>query len=105
MRTGWRLYAYLFVLYLILGLFCFRFYQEKPIHLALAELGLALLVALGFYLLHQVFEPIKQLREATQLLREEAFTVRIRPVGHEEMDQLIGIYNQLAEGAPPGTGL
>lgn len=63
----------------------------------LAELALLILAIFGFKLIRSVFDPLDLLAETTQLLSEQEFTTRLRPVGQREMDVLIGTYNQMSE--------
>ncbi|MDJ0836757.1 MAG: ATP-binding protein [Acidobacteriota bacterium] len=92
-----RFFIYLFTFYVLAGGLVVAFLAERVWLLVLAEAGLALLLIFGIRLIHQIFGPLEVLAETTQMLQENDFTTRVRPMGRDEMDRLIDIYNRMAE--------
>jgi signal transduction histidine kinase len=62
-----------------------------------AELAVALSGALTWRLLQGLREPLERLREGAQLLAESDFGSRLREVGRPEVDELVGLYNRMAD--------
>ncbi len=93
---GWFL-LYLFVIHAVLataGVFLLR---DRPLWLFVSEAVFLLFLLLGFRLVRGLFVPIELIRTGTTLLEEGEFTTRFRHVGQPELDELIEVYNRMAE--------
>jgi two-component system nitrogen regulation sensor histidine kinase NtrY len=72
------------------------FRQNRPWLLAIEVLFLVSL-SIGIILIRKIFAPFELLRSGAQLLNERDFTSRFREIGQPEMDQLVHIYNRMAD--------
>ncbi len=97
MTLSRRLNLYLGFIFVILAVLCFEQFKETPLLIVGLEAALVALAICGYLLFRQVFQPLEQLHNATHLLQEEEFSVKVRSVGHKEMDDLIQIYNRMVE--------
>lgn len=63
-----------------------------------AEVAFVASLALGVFLLNNLFRPLSLVRDSARLLAEKDFSTRFRPVGQPEVDDLIQVYNRMADG-------
>ncbi len=93
---GWFL-VYLFVTHAALATVGVLVLRDRPVWLFVSEVLFLLLLLLGFRLVRGMFVPIDLIRTGTTLLEEGEFTTHFRKVGQPELDDLIGVYNQMAD--------
>ncbi len=93
---GWFLF-YLFLTHTGLAVAGVYLLRDRPLWLFVAEAVFLLLLLLGFRLVRGMFVPIDLIRTGTTLLEEGEFTTRFRPVGQLELDELIEVYNRMAD--------
>jgi two-component system, NtrC family, nitrogen regulation sensor histidine kinase NtrY len=62
------------------------------------ELTFLLSLGVGAWLLNGLFRPLALVRDSARLLAERDFATRFRPVGQPEIDELIQVYNGMADG-------
>jgi two-component system nitrogen regulation sensor histidine kinase NtrY len=74
------------------------FSQEERLWLVGAEVAFLVSFALGARLLNALFRPLALVRDSARLLAERDFATRFRPVGQPEIDELIQVYNRMADG-------
>lgn len=81
---------------LILGLGYFILKENKLLFI-ISEvlLMISALVSVGLY--RHLIQPINQLREGISAIRDRDFNTRFLPTGKKEMDELIGVYNQMMD--------
>jgi PAS domain S-box-containing protein len=95
LRRGFVLYlALVHVLFAALAVPLFR--GQRPWLIGL-EVALAVSLLTGLALVRSLFGTLEVLREGAQLLAESDFTTRFRETGRPEMDDLIGVYNRMAD--------
>jgi nitrogen fixation/metabolism regulation signal transduction histidine kinase len=70
---------------------------NQRIWLLAVEAAFAVSLAYGVHLTKGLFVAIDRIREGSRLIADADFTSRFREVGHEEMDQLIAVYNRMAD--------
>jgi PAS domain-containing protein len=63
-----------------------------------AEVAFLVSFAVGARLLNNLFRPLALVRDSARLLAERDFATRFRPVGQPEIDELIHVYNGMADG-------
>lgn len=104
-----RFIAYLIALHLLFaGLLVFLLKRHTPsgqglsqadrLWLIAAEVAFLVSLALGTWLLNALFRPLGLVRDSARLLAESDFATRFRPVGQPEVDELIQVYNRMADG-------
>jgi two-component system, NtrC family, nitrogen regulation sensor histidine kinase NtrY len=95
LRRGFVLYL-LFVHVLFAALAVPLFRGQRPWLLGL-EVALAASLLTGLHLVRSLFGTLEVLREGAQLLAESDFTSRFRETSRPEMDDLIRVYNRMAD--------
>jgi len=95
LRRGFVLYL-LFVHVLFAALAVPLFRGQRPWLLAL-EVALVASLLTGLHLVRSLFGTLEVLREGAQLLAESDFTTRFRETSRPEMDDLIRVYNRMAD--------
>ena len=92
-----RVLVYGALLFAIVSILLLAHFRTRPTLFIISEIALIGFAVFGYRLVLQVFGPLRLLTETTRLLGEQDFTTRLRPVGHPEMDRLIGIYNDMSK--------
>ena len=90
-----KLIVYLVVAHVFFGGIAFSAFETKPALVA-AEIGLAASLAVGVAICRGLFGPLDRIREGARLLSDSDFTSRFRPTGHRETDELVSVYNRMA---------
>jgi nitrogen fixation/metabolism regulation signal transduction histidine kinase len=72
--------------------------QEDRLWLVGAEVIFLGSLATGLFLLKGLFRPLALVRDSARLLAESDFATRFRPLGQPEVDELIQVYNRMADG-------
>jgi two-component system nitrogen regulation sensor histidine kinase NtrY len=104
-----RFSAYLVALHLLFGVVAFLLLrrpaapgpglsQGDRLWLVGAEVAFMASFAVGAWLLSALFRPLALVRDSARLLAESDFSTRFRPVGQPEVDELIQVYNRMADG-------
>lgn len=92
-----RLIVYLAVVHLVLAGLAYALLRTERLWLPLVELVLVVSLVVAFRLVRDIARPRELLRDAARSLRERDFTLRLRPVGQGELDELIGLFNQMVD--------
>jgi two-component system nitrogen regulation sensor histidine kinase NtrY len=74
------------------------FSPEDRLWLVGVEVAFLVSFAVGARLLNSLFRPLALVRDSARLLAERDFATRFRPVGQPEIDELIHVYNGMADG-------
>ena len=95
LRRGFVLYLlFVHVLFAALAVPLFR---GQRLWLLALEVALLASLLTGLSLVRSLFGPLEILREGAQLLAESDFTTRFRETSRPEMDDLIRVYNRMAD--------
>jgi PAS domain S-box-containing protein len=95
LRRGFVLYLLcVHALFAVLAVPLFR--GRRPWLLGL-EVALAVSLAVGLGLVRKLFGTLEVLREGAQLLAESDFTTRFRETHRVELDDLVRVYNRMAD--------
>lgn len=92
-----KILAYLILLHLVLGGLAVVVLIERPALLLIFEAMFVVSAIIGYFLVRAFFVPLDLIRTGTELMREREFSTRFREVGQTEMDDLVRIYNDMAE--------
>lgn len=92
-----RFLLYIFALHIIFAGGAIWFLRTAPLWLIAVEGLYVLSLALGLRLVKNFFQPLDLIRSGALYLREGEFTTRFRPTGQSDMDQLIEVYNRMAD--------
>jgi signal transduction histidine kinase len=71
--------------------------QENRLWLLAVEAAFAVSMLWGLRLMRSLFGALSQVQSAAQLLKESDFQSRLRETGGAETDQLVRVYNRMAD--------
>lgn len=97
MTLRWRIFVYGALLFATLSAILLSHFRSQPIRFLALELMLIVLGVMGYKLISDLFRPLELLADSTKRLNEQEFTTRLAPLGHQETDQLIEVYNKMIE--------
>jgi two-component system, NtrC family, nitrogen regulation sensor histidine kinase NtrY len=89
--------AYLVVIHVVMGAVILPMQLGRWGWLLLAELLLVVSLLVGVRLTRGLDHTLEVIASGVQFLREGDFTARLRPSGRPQLDQLIGVYNQMVD--------
>ena len=90
----WLLFTMVFGLLITLGFF----YVKSDLRMFLFIEGITLLAAILFILFYNLLlKPFRTIINGMDLLKQQDFSSRLRPVGHAETNRLIEIFNRMME--------
>jgi nitrogen fixation/metabolism regulation signal transduction histidine kinase len=92
-----RFVLYLALVHVLFAVLAVPLFRGQRTWLLALEVALAVSLLSGLALVRSLFGTLEVLREGAQLLAESDFTTRFRPTGRAEMDDLIGVYNRMAD--------
>lgn len=95
LRTKYILFVTLLHL-LTLGLTYFIFRQNMIFFIA-AEAVIIISVVISVQLYQQLIQPMKSLMQGVEAIKDKDFNVKFLPTGKHEVDQLIGVYNDMMD--------
>lgn len=92
-----RIVFYLVVLHLLMAAVALFLLRENRLYFLGVEVLLLVSIVVAAKLLRAFFVPLELIRTGAELMHERDFTTRFQPVGQEEMDQLIEVYNRMID--------
>ncbi|PKP33857.1 MAG: histidine kinase [Bacteroidetes bacterium HGW-Bacteroidetes-17] len=97
MSIKWKFILCGLFLYLSTGFILLQLLEVNKWYFVIGEFLLLISIILFVVLYHQLVKPIDTIRLAINLLKEKDFSTRLSPVHQKEIDQLIEVYNKMAE--------
>lgn len=97
MSIKWKFILCGLFLYLSAGFILLQLLEVNTWYFVIGEFFLLISIILFVVLYHQLVKPIDTIRLATNLLKEKDFSTRLSPVHQKEIDQLVEVYNKMAE--------
>jgi two-component system, NtrC family, nitrogen regulation sensor histidine kinase NtrY len=95
LRRGFVLY--LSLVHVLFASLAVPLFRGQRLWLLALEVALVASLLTGLALVRSLFGTLEVLREGAQLLAESDFTTRFRETGRPEMDDLIRVYNRMAD--------
>jgi nitrogen fixation/metabolism regulation signal transduction histidine kinase len=92
-----RFVAYLAVVHAVFAAIGVALLLSRPYWLFLVEAAFALSLVTGIVLVRSLFRTVGFAREGAQLMRDGDFTSRLRETGQPEVDELVRLYNTMAD--------
>jgi len=92
-----RFVAYLAVLHALFAALAVLLLRRDRLWLLAVEAVFAASLVVGLALVRQVFATLSVLRSGAQLLQDSDFQSRFRETGHRELDDLVRVYNRMAD--------
>ncbi|RYY36303.1 MAG: HAMP domain-containing protein, partial [Sphingobacteriaceae bacterium] len=93
LRTKFILFvSILHLLTLVLTFYIFK--NDKPLFI-LSEVFVIISVLIAWSLYRQLIQPLKFLMTGIEAIKDQDFNIEFLPTGKHEVDQMIGVYNQM----------
>lgn len=97
MRLRTKFILLVSLLHAALLVLSFFMWRSQPLIFLLSEAIFIVTALLSWGLYRQLLRPLRMLQEGIEAIRDKDFTVKFRPTGKVEMDQLIDVYNRMIE--------
>jgi signal transduction histidine kinase len=92
-----KLRIYLVVLHVVFAAAAVAFLWTHRVWLLAIESFFVVSFAVAWRLLRNLFEPLELVRHGIERLRESDFTTRLRAGGQHDLDELVTVYNRMAD--------
>ena len=92
-----RYLLYLGFLHAIIMLLAFKVLSANKLYFIISEVLVLLSLIISVVLYQAIDRPFKLLLMGAEAMRDQDFSIKLRPVGTTELDQLIEVYNQMIE--------
>src|SRR5688572_22221078 len=92
-----KLLLYIVALHVVMGGLAAWLLIEYPLWLFAAEALFVVSIAISVRLLRGLFVPMDIIQTGAELIAERDFTTKFVPMGHPEMDTLIGVFNRMID--------
>jgi two-component system nitrogen regulation sensor histidine kinase NtrY len=97
MRLRTKYILFVLILHLVtLVLTYFIFEKDKPLFL-IAEVFIIVSLVISWNLYRQLIQPLKTLMAGLSAIKDQDFNVKFLTTGKQEVDELIGVYNQMID--------
>lgn len=97
MKLQTKYILFVVVLHALVLLLSFFIFEENKILFIASEAIVLFSAFLSARLYQQLIRPINLLVSGAEAMKDRDFTTRLLPAGNPEMDQIIGIYNQMMD--------
>jgi len=85
------------ILHLVTLVLSFQIFKENKLIFILSEVFILFSLWLAWGLYKQLIMPLKMLLQGINAIGDQDFSVKFRPTGKHEVDQLIGVYNNMID--------
>jgi two-component system nitrogen regulation sensor histidine kinase NtrY len=92
-----RLLLFLLPLYAVLIALAAQVRTSRPVLFIVCELVIGASAVLTWQLYRGLVQPVRLIEAGTAALAAQDFNLKFKPVGQPELDQLIGVYNQMLD--------
>ncbi|HWZ02108.1 MAG TPA: ATP-binding protein [Mucilaginibacter sp.] len=95
LRTKYILFVV--ILHLVALTLSWFIFVENKIYFIISEVFIIISVIIAWQLYLQLLRPLKTLMQGVEAIKDRDFNVKFLSTGKHEMDQLIGVYNQMMD--------
>jgi nitrogen fixation/metabolism regulation signal transduction histidine kinase len=95
LRTKYILFV--FILHLLTLVLTYFIFESDKVLFLVAEVFIIISIIISWNLYRQLIQPMKSLMVGLDAIRERDFNIKFSPTGKHEVDQLIGVYNQMID--------
>ena len=92
-----RYILFISLLHLVIIFLTFKLLYQNKIWFIASEALLLISLYLSVQLYQSFIRPLRTMLTGVEAIRDQDFSVKFRPVGQAEMDQLIGVYNTMID--------
>lgn len=97
MRLRAKYILFVAILHLVTLVLTFFIFNEDKVLFIVAEVFIIISLVISWNLYRQLLQPLKTLMDGLSAIRDRDFTVKFLSTGKHEVDQLIGVYNQMID--------
>ena len=95
LRTKYVLFVV--ILHLIALVLSYFIFEDNKIYFIVSEVFIIISIVIAWQLYRQLIQPLKALMQGVEAIKDRDFNVKFLSTGKHEMDQLIGVYNQMMD--------
>jgi two-component system nitrogen regulation sensor histidine kinase NtrY len=95
LRTKYLLFV--IILHLIALVLTWFIFEQNRIYFIVSEIFIIISIIIAWNLYLQLIRPLKLLMQGVDAIKDRDFNVKFLPTGKYEVDQLIGVYNQMID--------
>jgi two-component system nitrogen regulation sensor histidine kinase NtrY len=95
LRTKYLLFV--IILHLIALVLTWFIFEQNRIYFIISEIFIIISIIISWNLYLQLIKPLKSLMQGVDAIKDRDFNVKFLPTGKYEVDQLIGVYNQMID--------
>ena len=95
LRTKYLLFV--IILHLIALVLTWFIFEQNRIYFIVSEVFIIISIIIAWNLYLQLIRPLKSLMQGVDAIKDRDFNVKFLPTGKHEVDQLIGVYNQMID--------
>lgn len=95
LRTKYLLFV--IIVHLIALVLTWVIFERNRIYFIVAEVFILISIIISWNLYRQLIGPLKSLMQGVEAIKDRDFNVKFLPTGKYEVDQLIGVYNQMID--------
>lgn len=97
MKLRTKFILFIVIIHLITVALTFFIFRENKLLFIIAELAILLSIVIAWQLYKQLIQPIQLLIQGVEAIKDGDFNVKFTGTGQYEMDELIQVYNQMAD--------
>ncbi|WP_245770773.1 sensor histidine kinase [Mucilaginibacter polytrichastri] len=95
LRTKYILFV--FILHLVTLVLTYFIFEANKALFLVAEVFVIISILISWNLYRQLIQPMKSLMVGLEAIKDRDFNIKFSPTGKYEVDQLIGVYNQMID--------
>jgi two-component system nitrogen regulation sensor histidine kinase NtrY len=95
LRTKYILFV--FILHLVTLVLTYFIFESNKVMFLVAEVFMIISIIISWNLYRQLIQPMKSLMVGLDAIKDRDFNIKFSPTGKHEVDQLIGVYNQMID--------
>jgi two-component system nitrogen regulation sensor histidine kinase NtrY len=97
MKLRIKYILFIVILHLIALVLTWFIFNDNKIFFIISEAFIIISIVIAWQLYRQLIQPLKTLMQGVEAIKDRDFNVKFLSTGKHEMDQLIGVYNQMMD--------
>jgi two-component system nitrogen regulation sensor histidine kinase NtrY len=95
MRLRTKFILFVAIIHLLTLVLTFYIFKEDKVYFIVSEAIVIISVLIAWNLYRQLIQPLKFLMTGIEAIKDQDFNIEFLPTGKHEVDQMIGVYNQM----------
>jgi two-component system nitrogen regulation sensor histidine kinase NtrY len=97
MKLRIKYLLFVIILHLVALVLTYFIFEQNKIYFIVSEVFIIISLIISWTLYRQLIQPLKSLMQGVDAIRDRDFNVKFLPTGKHEVDQLIGVYNEMID--------